>query len=65
MNSLQEHVNNQNWLVDMLNVVKECLDRMKAVQAMPGVEDGKVEVRRGIVDRLQIAARSLFMMIQY
>jgi hypothetical protein len=35
----------------MLKVVKEFLDCMKAVQAMPGIEDGKAEVRRGIVDR--------------
>ena len=33
----------------MLRVVQEYLEHMKAVQAMP--DDGKVEVRRGIVDR--------------
>ena len=36
---------------EMVNVVKEFIYSMKASQAMPGVEDGGVEVRRGIVDR--------------
>ena len=35
----------------MLDVLREFLDRMKSSQAVPGVDDGKAEVRKGIVDR--------------